>query len=468
MRRVVAAALLLGLGVTAMLVYSAAARERSYRRLIAQGDVALADDQTFLAIEAYSGAIALKGEAMVGYLKRGDTYRRRGELTQALRDLRRASELDPTAPRPLEGLGDVNYALGRFSRAAEHYARYLGLDSQVARVHYKLALAFYRDGRFAAAVAPVTRATELDPGFVEAHFLRGLILLDRRDPVQARAAFERVLALAPDFVPARDQLAHLHLTRREVRAALPHLERLVALEPDRPERHAALGLAYADANRTDLAILTLRRAAERFADDPTIYGALGKVWLNVARAQPRPDRVSLTKALEALDRAASAPGVPGEVLALLGDVLIELGQVERAEHAYRQAASQAPVEAATFLKLANAADRIGHLAVARDALASYVALAPESVDPTPHAQRLAELMLRLDDPRGAAVWFERASFGPNADAPRVLARLVDAHLRAGNHAGARIALERGLALAPSDPRLRALERQLKAAGGGDR
>ena len=47
---------------------------------------------------------------MLGYLKRGQTYRRRGEFVAAIRDLRRASEIDPTATRPLEELGDAYLA----------------------------------------------------------------------------------------------------------------------------------------------------------------------------------------------------------------------------------------------------------------------------------------------------------------------------------------------------------------------
>ena len=47
---------------------------------------------------------------MLGYLKRGQTYRRRGEFVAAIRDLRRASEIDPSATRPLEELGDAYLA----------------------------------------------------------------------------------------------------------------------------------------------------------------------------------------------------------------------------------------------------------------------------------------------------------------------------------------------------------------------
>ena len=91
-------------------------RERAYRQLVDQGEAALARDDTATAVSAFGGAIALKSDSMLGYLKRGEAYHRRGELEPARQDLLRASELDPLAPRPLELLGDANFALGRFGR----------------------------------------------------------------------------------------------------------------------------------------------------------------------------------------------------------------------------------------------------------------------------------------------------------------------------------------------------------------
>ena len=120
------------------------AARRNYSRLIEQGETALADGDTYAAIESFSGAVALKPDSMLGYLRRGETYRRRNELEAALRDLMRASQLDPTATRPLELLGDVNASLLRYDRAAARYDAYLALDDQSPRVLYKLALARYR------------------------------------------------------------------------------------------------------------------------------------------------------------------------------------------------------------------------------------------------------------------------------------------------------------------------------------
>src|SRR5205809_695567 len=108
MKRVIAVAVLLAsVAVVAALAYQAADQDRSYRKFLSQGTAALADDQTFGAIEAYSGAIALQPDSMLAHLRRGEAYQRRNELEAATNDFRRAADLDPSATRPLEALGDV-------------------------------------------------------------------------------------------------------------------------------------------------------------------------------------------------------------------------------------------------------------------------------------------------------------------------------------------------------------------------
>ena len=123
-----ATGVLLVVAMAGVFLYTGITRDSEYRRLIAAGDEALEQDQMFLAIEAFSGAIALKSDAMLAYLKRGETYSRRGDLAAAHRDLSRANALAPGATRPLENLGDVSRALGRYEEAAGHYAAYVALD----------------------------------------------------------------------------------------------------------------------------------------------------------------------------------------------------------------------------------------------------------------------------------------------------------------------------------------------------
>ena len=68
--------LVVSVGLAALMVGVVVAipvrQEREFQRLIATGDDALARDETSNAIEAFSGALALKRESMVAYLKRGE------------------------------------------------------------------------------------------------------------------------------------------------------------------------------------------------------------------------------------------------------------------------------------------------------------------------------------------------------------------------------------------------------------
>ena len=133
-------------GVGGAVAYQTVAQDRQYRRLVTEGDAALREDQTFGAIESYSGAIALRPDSMLAYLRRGETYERRGDLDAAARDFQTAASLAPTATRPLEELADIRFRQERFRRAADLYAAVLRVDDHSAAVSYKHALALYRDG----------------------------------------------------------------------------------------------------------------------------------------------------------------------------------------------------------------------------------------------------------------------------------------------------------------------------------
>ena len=371
---------LIALTVGIVIAWYSARQDGEFQRLIAAGDAALAQDETYGAIEAFSGALALRNDSMLAYLKRGDAYRRRGELTAALRDLREAAALDPAAPRPVELLGDVNAAMGRHDQAAELYRGFTQLDDRSPRVLYKLGLAYYRNGQPAEAITPLESAVALDPRFVEAYYLLAMCLREQPDDDGAYRSLARAVEIDAAFVPAREELAALHAQAGRQREAVEQLEALAALEPARPERLVAVGLEYARWGRTDTAILTLGRAAERFSDNVAVYTALGRVWLTAA--EQRNDRVALGKALEALQPRALAQGASSETLTLYGRAMFLSGNAAAAERVLADATAQTPVDPMAFRYLADAAERAGHAAVARDALLRYAALvSSEDLDP---------------------------------------------------------------------------------------
>jgi tetratricopeptide (TPR) repeat protein len=460
MKRTAIIALLVSAALVGALGWQAFSRQREFSRLIAEGDRALAGDETFRAVEAYSGAIALRHDAMVPYLKRGETYRQRGETNEAIRDLRRAAELDPTATRPLELLGDLDASRERYARAQESYEAYLRLDDRSPRVQYKLALTRYRLGSARTAVAPLRQALATDDRFAPAHYLLGLCLKTLDQPADAAAALERAVQIEPGLGPARETLAELYVAANRDKEAINQLEALAALEPGRPDRQLALGLAYGKSGRSDLAVITLRRLAEDHPEDSDVYLAIGRVWLDLAERQR--DRVALNKALEALDVVARQSPPGSEALLALGRAQLLAGDVGVAERTLKQATAQLPIEPAALLQLAAVAERAGHLGTARDALIRYIAISGDGIAPPDRAAHLGDLSMRLNEPAEAVGWYAKAAESPTAGS-MAFVRLAESQFRLGNQAGAMASVVRGLEREPRDPALLGLRKRLEAA-----
>ncbi len=456
--------LLLAAGITLaavaiLVVGSAVARDREFQRLVARGEQAVAADETFVAIEAFSGAIALKNDSMIAFLKRGETYRRRGEADAALRDLRMAARLDPRAVRPAELLGDVNYGLDRFSRAIENYQTSVELDDRLSRVWYKLGLSQYRAGNRQAAIDALGKAVAIDDKLAEAHYLLGVCLYDGGKPREAISALIDSVRLSPKLLPAREELVAIYRTLGMEPEAVEQLEQLARLDPARSDRQSVLALAYARSGRTDLAVRLLGRATELYPDNTGIYLALGRVWLEAA--EPRRDKGALSKALEALEPLARRANPPREALALYGRALMVAGDWLRAELALSQASTMLPVDLATFRDLAAAAERLGHLGRARDALLRWAALAPESYPELAAAYtRAGEFSMRLGEPKPASTAFRKAiQVGPPS--AQRYALLAEAELASGDLEGARSSIAGGLELDSQLPALLALRARLK-------
>ena len=371
---VVLATALAALVTATTVVWMEVRQEREFRRLVAEGDTALEAGRTSEAIEAFSGALAFKPGSMLAHLQRAETYRRRGseDLPAALRDATEANALDPTAPQPIELLGDINSAMGRYDEAVKHSDSYLQLDDDSTRVMYKLALAHVRRRQPKAAIEPLRQALTLDKAFAEAHYLLGVALRDIGKPDEAIASLNRAVELNAALVPAREQLAEIYASRGRPRDALVQLEALAALEPDRPGRVVQVASALTRTGQHDAAVLTLRRAAERHPNTPDLMAALGRAWM--ATADDMGDPVALAKAIEALQPLTRRPEATSETLALLGEALLMAGRVVDAERVLQQAVTRQPVAPIAYRHLAEAARRRGRGAAAREAESRYARL----------------------------------------------------------------------------------------------
>jgi tetratricopeptide (TPR) repeat protein len=442
-------------GAAGMFVYQAADREREYRDQLNRGDRALRDGQTFGAIESYSGALVLRPDSMLAHLRRGEAYRQRSEFEAAARDFRSAAELDPSATRPLDALGDVLYQRSRFSLAAEAYEARLRVDERSAETWYKLALTHYREGRTDRALEAIAQALHLNDQFPDAHYLLGVCQRELGRTAQAIAAFEKAVSQSYALIAAREELADLYAALGRKADAVEQMQVLALLDRTHVERQVALGLAQARDGRGELAVLTLGSALERTTDQSMVYGALGRVWLEMADA--RDD--ALSKALGALERAASTPVASSEMLMLYGRALVRAGQPELAEKILKQAIDRFPIDPEAFLEYADLAERMNQFMPARAALLNYGALMTSEPHFADRAFRIGRLSLRLNDLAAALSWLQRA-VGAGAKATEVLASLAETQIRMGDKGGAQATIKTALEKEPDNETLLELSRRV--------
>ena len=319
-----------------------------FQELISRGDRAVQNDNVSLAIEHFSGALALNGQSMVAYLKRGEAYKIGGDLNAALRDTTIAVQLEQTATQPHEQLGDIALELQEFDEADRHYSRYLELDQENPFLLYKLGVARERSGSVSTAIPVIRRALEIKPDFYQARYLLGLCLAEQARFTEARDVLRAVSADQPGFLQARDALINVYFSLGDNRLELQEHDALVALDQGNPRRHVARARAYARSEQLEFGLLTLQRALEASPDSPILIETLAEFYVRFADI--RNDQTALSDALKSfnlLDLSVAS----SRALAYFGKTLLLAGDSTTARYMLELAISRSPVEPEAFLIL---------------------------------------------------------------------------------------------------------------------
>lgn len=466
-KRALAIAGLMAVVAAAVMVVEHAGGERRYARLLREGQAALDEGNSYAAIEAFSGALTLRPRSMVAYFHRGEAYRAQHRDDEAIRDFRAAIRLAPDAPQPLVALGDLYEKVDPAQAAAWYGQAVAHLNSDDPSLLYKLALARYRAGTPAEAIKPLRDMLARNDSIAEAHYLLGLVSRDAQRLDEAIAALERAVRLAPSLVPAREELADLYRARGRFADEMGQLQALAALN-DTASRVVSIALAQARDGQFPAALGTLAAAAARAPADSDIQLALGRVY--IARAERTADRISVARALQALEKALGGHARRSEGLALFGRALSLSGDDAGAERILREAVATSPVDPEAFGFLADVSERLGHFEEARDALKTLDVLQGDTATSETRAARVRRLGLlsrRANDFTAAVDFLSQAIAAGREDA-LTLGELAQARLGLGDYAGAQDALARALAVDPRNRDLLRLRRVVLTRGTSSR
>jgi Flp pilus assembly protein TadD len=226
---------------------------------------------------------------------RGIELADRGWLDEAVREFRRAIELDPASAHAHDNLATVLAEKKLYREALAEYLTAIQLEPESGTAHYNLACFLATHGQEMTG-AEYREAIRLDPESPDAHLNLGITLADQGETAEARKEIELAISLAPGDAFARHELAAIHMEDGDFRAAIGQLKEVVRLDPRCFEAHLDLGICYAQKGFFAEAERAYERAAALTEDDLLLHynrAALYALW-------KKPDR-----ALDALRRAVA-------------------------------------------------------------------------------------------------------------------------------------------------------------------
>jgi tetratricopeptide (TPR) repeat protein/anti-sigma regulatory factor (Ser/Thr protein kinase) len=181
----------------------------------------------------------------------------------------------PGDARELCASGDRHLGNGALAAAIRDYRRALEIDPDHARAHHNLGVAYYKLGQFGAAAREIDRAIELAPDAAEFRFTRGLVHKDSRQRQEALRCFDEALARSPGWVQALRYRGTVYFDLGDHDAAIADFERALELSPEEPGVAYDLAIAHADARHWGPAERWFLKAAEQDPDNVDVYYNLG-------------------------------------------------------------------------------------------------------------------------------------------------------------------------------------------------
>jgi len=204
------------------------------------GDAFFRAQDTDGAIREYRKALELNPKNVWAHRRLGFLFFNvKEQYDEGLRYLRTALELDPRDPRTHHDLGMALLYRGQLDAATAHLADAIrgmpkGLDSQYdpVRMRYALGQALLAQGRSPEARHWLSEALVLDPNCAEAHYGLALALTDTEKSEEVISHYTAAVRINPrvDNSPAlHDYISGFYLNRRAFKEALAHETRALEL-----------------------------------------------------------------------------------------------------------------------------------------------------------------------------------------------------------------------------------------------
>lgn len=271
------------------------------------GRIQAAKGQLSQAIQNLKEACDLFPNFGVAHYALGMLYRDLGELQKAQEEMALFQRLKNEQPLPKDVLfeairvlrsdpndrlsqGSSLLAQGRIVEAISEFSKALEEDPSLAQAHGNLLSAYLTLGELARAGEHYYAAVKLDPNMYETHFNFGLLLSQQGKDQQAAEAFRRALEINPFYAEAHNNLAFILANEQKLDEAINHFMLAIKNRPNFRDAHFNLGQILVTQGKPKAAIPHFVEAASLHDEQtPLILFTLAQAYLQLGEIQKSVD-----------------------------------------------------------------------------------------------------------------------------------------------------------------------------------
>lgn len=207
-------------------------------------------------------ALALEEDSSFAHNNLGLVLAERGALEEAIKEFRRAVEIDPAFVEAQTNLGHFLARRGSSQEAIVHLHQALAIEPGFVNAHNTLGNILADRGALDEAIEHFRKALQTNPQSAMTHYNLGRALAKRGDAEEAIAQYRQALEIDPKDIDARNNLGLLFLSRGNIDRAIEQFREALRLNPDYAKAYFNLGKAYAQQDRLDEAAGNFRRALQ--------------------------------------------------------------------------------------------------------------------------------------------------------------------------------------------------------------
>jgi type IV pilus assembly protein PilF len=210
-------------------------------------------------LSACSTSQQRKDDALT-HMRLGGSFLREGRPTQALSELTKANELDPSNPEIRNILGIAYLEKGMIPQAINQFEKALYLKPDYPEVHNNLGTALLRDKRGKEAIIEFNKALENPlyptPHFVHYNLGQAYFILGNLE--KSRENYQEAIKLSPSYSLAYHGLSQTWKSLGDLKEAAEALKKALEYAPQFAQAHYDLGEVLVLLNQTSLAVLAFR------------------------------------------------------------------------------------------------------------------------------------------------------------------------------------------------------------------